>query len=292
MICFICNQNESNSTFYCKLCKKNNICLNCWKIWLQQSFICPFCKQNTFIQEINETNKNLILTNNDDQIEFSFTPFNNIYNNGKNITYENDQIIPLNNIITYYTGFYNDVFHSIELSYYHIIKSFNTMKIVQTTYDKWILSIILNQIMYDNFTISHNDIQYFGGKSFISFINNYFNYKIIISQDIEQSHIRFNNKLWSPKLFNSNEIQTCIMKYMYNTLNFMYFNLNNMIISRIHLNTNFISKHIYLYDLFIAYFYAKLNNNLHIDSNDDENASKSEYSFLYLTRINNKYFII
>lgn len=286
MICFICNNSESIDFFYCKQCKKTEICLNCWQNWLNLTFTCPFDKTNIFLLEITDKNKKILFENEDDIFEFQ--PL-----------YNNNFIIPkhlnkgfqysLDIVILYYSPFFHEEFHSIELDYcYFHIKSFYHMGVLQIIYDKWVLALILSHIMYDNFIINVKDIKYFGNWAFINFINKYFDNKIIIQTKI-QTQIIFNPMLWSPKTKDGFTFENDLKQFLYN-----HFSLNKVDFDQ-KIITNSLSlylpKHEKLTEIFLLYYKHKLQNTEpnEIDVNDVKNYP---YFNIFFIKYNNGYALI
>ena len=109
--CFICNQNVSFDKFYCKTCKKIDICRSCWIKWLDKQFTCPFDKTSEFIYEVTTIeDKNLFLNNEIklkfEQEEYIFEPlFTSNYICPKE--FETYVTYSLMELMDYYTCFYH-----------------------------------------------------------------------------------------------------------------------------------------------------------------------------------------
>lgn len=157
-------------------------------------FECPFCKCTTFAYEVNEYNLESVFPKNDYP---DFVQFPTIKFSGKGERCYTFQKVLLHDLREYYIPFYNETFMKNEFSYFYYVKALYGMGIVKNDYEKWVLCLLMSQIMYNDFVINENDVQYFGGEFMLEFLNKYFTHQIMISyDDNDPTEITFNESLW------------------------------------------------------------------------------------------------
>lgn len=288
MKCFICAEKESIKYFYCKLCKKTELCHNCWTTWLNSKFTCPFDKNDVFILEVTKENSSCFL---DFDRDYHFKQFYNIYYTPKFTKFKDYTKYDLSLVLVYYIPFYNEMFSEDEFSYHYFVKAFKGMGILNTFYDKWIFTLMLSQILYGHkFEVHESDVAHFGGVSFINLINKLFGNRIIITKD-SCTQITFYSSLWCPKYQNCYNFETNIMIYLYEFAKLDYDDFNSFILEEKEFDLGF-EKHDLMIDVFRIYWKIKLENGYEIKKDEvPECLWNNKYFTFYFTLLNNSFFI-
>jgi hypothetical protein len=197
---------------------------------------------------------------------------------------DNFKIIGLKQLLNTHIPFYNEIYAKNNFTFYYHLKTFSDMNITTVWYEKWVLCLILNQILYGNWKINEKDIEYIGGNNMINLINKHFTNKIIIGKG--ETKITFNKKLWCPRIINQFDIETNIMEYM---LAYSILNENNFIVNFIdNPNKNLISdEQEDLINTYKIYLRIKLCN----DDIGEEYVLHNEYFKNIFNVIDNKIFI-